>query len=40
MGGDHIELSREDLREIDRILSKVEIQGVRYPERLQKLVGR
>jgi aryl-alcohol dehydrogenase-like predicted oxidoreductase len=35
-----IELSPEDLREIDSVLSKVEIQGARYPERLQKLVGR
>jgi len=35
-----IELSPEDVREIDSVLSKVEIQGARYPEALQKLVGR
>jgi aryl-alcohol dehydrogenase-like predicted oxidoreductase len=35
-----IDLSPDDLREIDGVLGKVEIQGARYPERLQKLVGR
>ena len=40
IGAANIDLSREDLREIDGVLSKVEIQGARYPERLQKLVGR
>ena len=33
-------LSPEDLSEIDGMLSKVAIQGARYPEHLQKLVGR
>jgi len=40
IGAANIDLSREDLREIDGVLSKVEIQGARYPERLQNLVGR
>ena len=40
IGAANIDLSREDLREIDGVLSKVEIQGARYPERLQKLVCR
>ncbi len=40
IGAATIDLSAEDLREIDRALSRVEIQGARYPERLQKLVGR
>ncbi len=40
IGAANIDLSLEDLREIDGGLSKVEIQGARYPERLQKLVGR
>jgi aryl-alcohol dehydrogenase-like predicted oxidoreductase len=35
-----IDLSPDDLREIGGVLGKVEIQGARYPERLQKLVGR
>jgi aryl-alcohol dehydrogenase-like predicted oxidoreductase len=35
-----IDLSPDDRREIDGVLGKVEIQGARYPERLQKLVGR
>ena len=35
-----ITLSPEDRREIDKVLSKVEIQGARYPEHLQKRVGR
>jgi len=37
---DRIDFSPDDLREIDGVLGKVEIQGARYPERLQKLVGR
>ena len=40
IGAANIDLSREDLREIDGVLSKVEIQGARYPESLQNLVGR
>ena len=35
-----IDLSPDDLREVDGALAKVEIQGARYPERLQQLVGR
>lgn len=35
-----IELSVDDLREIERALSQVTVQGDRYPEHLQKLVGR
>jgi aryl-alcohol dehydrogenase-like predicted oxidoreductase len=35
-----IELSPEELREIDRALSTLTIQGARYPEHLQRLVGR
>lgn len=40
IGAANIDLSPDDLREIDGVLAKVEIQGARYPERLQKLVGR
>ncbi|HEX5458528.1 MAG TPA: aldo/keto reductase [Steroidobacteraceae bacterium] len=35
-----VELSADDLREIERVLSEVPVQGARYPEHLQKLVGR
>ena len=35
-----VELSSDDLSEIDRALSALTIQGARYPEHLQKLVGR
>jgi len=40
LGAADIELSVEDLREIDRTLSEVKVQGARYPERLQKLAGK
>jgi aryl-alcohol dehydrogenase-like predicted oxidoreductase len=33
-------LSASDLREIERVLSEVKVQGARYPEHLQALVGR
>jgi aryl-alcohol dehydrogenase-like predicted oxidoreductase len=36
----NIELSREDLGELDIAASKIAVQGARYPEELQKLVGR
>ena len=39
-GAADVELSADDLREIDGALSRVTIQGARYPEQLQKLVGR
>ena len=35
-----VELSAADLREIDRLLATVPVEGARYPEHLQKLVGR
>ena len=34
------ELSADDLREIDRAASQIEVHGARYPEHLQKMVGR
>src|SRR6188768_2070179 len=40
IGAANIGLSAEDLREIDRAASQIEVQGARYPEHLQKLVGR
>src|SRR6202521_1027775 len=35
-----VELTREDLRQLEAITSKIPVQGARYPEELQKLVGR
>jgi aryl-alcohol dehydrogenase-like predicted oxidoreductase len=40
LGAADIELSRNDLQELDAIASNVPVQGARYPEELQKLVGR
>jgi len=40
LGATRIELTAHDLREIDRAASQIEFQGARYPEHLQKLVGR
>jgi aryl-alcohol dehydrogenase-like predicted oxidoreductase len=40
VGAVSIELSADDLREIDRAASQISVQGARYPEHLQKLVGR
>jgi aryl-alcohol dehydrogenase-like predicted oxidoreductase len=35
-----LELSADDLREITNAASRIEIQGARYPDHLQRLVGR
>jgi aryl-alcohol dehydrogenase-like predicted oxidoreductase len=35
-----VELTREDLRQLESAASKIPVQGARYPEELQKLVGR
>jgi len=40
LGALAIALAPEDLREIDEASSKVAVQGARYPEHLQRLVGR
>jgi aryl-alcohol dehydrogenase-like predicted oxidoreductase len=39
IGAADVELSATDLREIDRALCDVTVQGARYPEHLQKLVS-
>jgi len=36
----NVELSPEDLRELETAASKIAVQGARYPEELQKMVGR
>jgi aryl-alcohol dehydrogenase-like predicted oxidoreductase len=40
LGAAAIQLSADDLREIDGAASQIEVHGARYPEHLQKLVGR
>jgi aryl-alcohol dehydrogenase-like predicted oxidoreductase len=35
-----IDFTSEDLREIDRAVSKIEIQGARYPEEIERMSGR
>lgn len=40
LGAAAIELTAEDLHEIDAAASKITVQGARYPEALQKMVGR
>jgi aryl-alcohol dehydrogenase-like predicted oxidoreductase len=40
LGAAEAELTSNDLREIEDAISKVEVQGARYPEHLQKQVGR
>jgi len=40
IGAAAIELTSDDLREIDRAASKIKVQGARYPEQLEKMTGR
>ncbi len=40
IGGAAVQLTSEDLREIEGAASAITIQGARYPEHLQRLVGR
>ena len=40
LGAVNVELSSDDLHELEAVTKKVPVQGARYPEELQKLVGR
>jgi aryl-alcohol dehydrogenase-like predicted oxidoreductase len=40
LGAAAIQLTPDDLREIDRAASEIAVHGARYPEHLQKMVGR
>jgi aryl-alcohol dehydrogenase-like predicted oxidoreductase len=40
IGSAAVELTPDDLRQIDEAASKIPVQGARYPQELQKLVGR
>jgi aryl-alcohol dehydrogenase-like predicted oxidoreductase len=39
LGGAAIKLSAQDLSEIEKAASEIEVQGARYPEAMQKRVG-
>jgi aryl-alcohol dehydrogenase-like predicted oxidoreductase len=39
LGAASVELTPNDLREIESAASKINVQGARYPERLEKLTG-
>jgi aryl-alcohol dehydrogenase-like predicted oxidoreductase len=40
LGAAAVQLAADDLREIDRAASQIQVYGARYPEHLQQLVGR
>ena len=40
IGATNVQLSPDDLRELETVASKISVQGARYPEELQKMVGR
>ena len=40
VGAVEVELTREDLREIENAASQIEVQGARYPEHLEQMTGR
>ena len=40
IGAVDVEVTPDDLREIDNAASEITVQGARYPENLQRLVGR
>ncbi len=40
LGAVAVEFTADDLREIDSASSQIEVQGARYPEKLEKLTGR
>jgi aryl-alcohol dehydrogenase-like predicted oxidoreductase len=40
LGGAEVELTADDLRDIESAASQITVQGARYPERLQRMTGR
>src|SRR5947199_3807354 len=40
IGATEIELTQENLREIETAASKIKVQGARYPEHLEQMTGR
>jgi aryl-alcohol dehydrogenase-like predicted oxidoreductase len=39
LGAASVELTPDDLRDIDSASSKIEVEGARYPERLEQMTG-
>ena len=40
IGAVSVELTLDDLNEIDAAASKIQVQGARYPEKLEQMTGR
>ena len=40
LGAVNLELSSDDLRKIDEAASEIDVQGARYPEKLEAMTGR
>ncbi len=40
IGALSVELTPDDLREIDSAAAKITVQGARYPEKLERMTGR
>ena len=40
IGAAEVELTSDDLREIESASSKIKVQGARYPEKLEQMTGR
>jgi aryl-alcohol dehydrogenase-like predicted oxidoreductase len=40
LGAAGVDLTPDDLRDIDSAVAKITVQGARYPEQLQQMVGR
>jgi aryl-alcohol dehydrogenase-like predicted oxidoreductase len=40
LGAANVELTSDDLREIETAASKITVQGARYPEHLEQMTGR
>jgi diketogulonate reductase-like aldo/keto reductase len=40
LGAARVNLTVDDLREIDNAASKITVQGDRYPEQMQRLINR
>jgi aryl-alcohol dehydrogenase-like predicted oxidoreductase len=40
IGAGEIELTSDDLREVEHAASKIDVQGARYPEHLEQMTGR
>jgi aryl-alcohol dehydrogenase-like predicted oxidoreductase len=40
IGATAVQLTHDDLREIESAAAKITVQGARYPERLEQLTGR